>query len=197
MPPPTFCADFDEPDASPGAGWDQTAVPEGGSVELDSNQFSSPPRSLHAITTLGLSTGVGKAFTATTSFTVDLDVMFPSLDGDGGDTSPIKILCPGAHYVYFYATGDTSYFQIGGAEESPHMAPPTVAAWHHLTVAIALTPTTSIVNAFIDGNPVWPNHQMTVPWGSPAAVTLQAGVPAQFDELYGEAYVDNVVVRVN
>jgi len=202
-PTPTFCADFDEPDASPGTGWNR-GVSEAGSVVLTTDAWVSPPRSLLSTNLEGGTTGVKQAFSGVSSFQIDFDFWFAELP-DAGVTSPLKINVPtvAEDQFVFYASTASAYFQEGGgsADMSNKEEPgPATNQWHHLSVTLMPQgEDASVVNAdFDDGGLTWTDHTLKYQWPPDAGVTLWVGVADQYQVSSSQTIaIDNVVVRVN
>jgi hypothetical protein len=193
----TFCADFDDPDGGPTFRWDTAVAPDGSTIAFDLAHESSPPRSLHAITSNGTQAGASKTFTVGTKFTVDYDFLLLFLP-DSGDFSPLQIRANTGDHVFQFNGPDgatNSYFQVGGAEYSPHFASPSLGVWHHVQVQVDLGAAGTTLNAYLDGTLRWQNHALTLTWTTPAQVTLVLGAGSLFQLSYGEAFIDNVVVQ--
>ena len=199
MPPPTFCADFDEPDASPGGGWNYTVSEAGASVTLSETTFTSAPRSLHATSAQGGAGSVSLAFSMVNKISVDFDVFYTALP-DSGDVSSVLLtgpMFPGQD-IYYFAHTTGSYFQEFGNDYSPGLSAPSLNAWHHVSIAVATTGAKSTISASIDGTSGWTNHTLMQAWPASTTAILQIGLASLYQVAnYEEVFVDNVVVRAN
>jgi hypothetical protein len=196
-PPPTFCADFDDPAASgPSAGWENLSLEAGTSVVSSTTVYSTAPRSLQATSTLGYSAVVEKQLPMTSRISVDFDVRYPTLPVTGV-VSAIRLtppIYPGMD-VYFFARTTNSYFQEYGDDYSAFLPAPSLDTWHHVAITITTTGLSSMIDASVDGIVGWKNHTLLHPWPSPTIATLQVGLANLYAVTSGEAFVDNVVVR--
>ncbi|HEY8080115.1 MAG TPA: hypothetical protein VIF62_38555 [Labilithrix sp.] len=200
-PTPTFCADFDTPDASANAGWDD-AFSEAGSalVETSASEFVSAPRSLHVTIAQGSRAGVEKAFTVTTQLSVELDVRFVDVPDSGGVAGPLRITPPApfpGQDFYYYAHTFDSYFQEFGDDYSLALPAPLPGTWHHVVMTFASSAGIWSVSASLDGTPGWIDHVALHQWPSTTTAWISVGLAALFAVTSGETYVDNVVVRAN
>jgi hypothetical protein len=196
----SFCCDFDEPDAGVATGWQNVVLPDGSSLNLDNEYFSSSPRSLQSLTTQGQGVFLEKSFASVgVNFNVDLDFML--LAYPSGDVAPFQIVAVSSSsqqilFYYVYPTG--SYAQaptMTGSEFSTMSSPLSLGQWHHVAVTVSLADPDCIVTFIVDGVVLWNGHPLALPWASPSTVTLAVGAPALFGADAGETFVDNVVVR--
>lgn len=198
--PATFCADFDDPsDASPGAGWETTFRDTDGSVTItdSTSTFASAPRALHVTSTQGANAGLRRSFVVTSSISVELDARFVAVL-DSGVVGPLRVTPPtqiAAQDFYFYTQTFDSYFQQ--YDKYSNLALPTLApnTWHHIALSMVASGGNWIVNASLDGVSGWANHTMDHPWTKPVTIDVDVGL-ILYTVQSDEAYVDNVVIRV-
>src|SRR5262249_54082843 len=128
---------------------------------------------------------------------VDFDVWFASLSA-AGDTAPIRLTPPAfpGMDVYYFANPSGAYFQEYGDDYSAALATPALSTWHHISITIVTNGTTSTIDASIDGTAGWTGHTLKHPWPTPTTAIVEVGLADLYGETNGEAYVDNVVVRV-
>jgi hypothetical protein len=199
-PAPTFCADFDDPaDASPSAGWTTTHVDAGSSLASSTTVYTSAPRSLHATSPTGVVASVESTFTMLSTLSVEFDVRYASLPASGaGDVSPVLLTPPTfpGFDVYYFAYANGSYFQEYGDDYSPGLAAPSLNTWHHVKISITTNGTTSTIDASVDGTAGWTNHTLKHAWPTPTIASVRLGLAGLYQVASAEAFIDNVVVRV-
>jgi hypothetical protein len=196
IPAPSFCADFDEPDASTGDGWDMVSEKGSATVALDTTQARSQPRSLHAVTADSSVAENGKRFSVSSQISVDFDVYYTSL-GTNGPVSAISLTPVTNPGIVFFARETYAYFQVAAAsgEYSANFNKPGAGQWHHVSVTIKLAATGSTISGSFDGKALWTDYAMKNSWGVTEMVTVSAGITGTFQQLSADVYVDNVVVN--
>jgi hypothetical protein len=190
LPQPTFCDDFDET-TDAGAGWDGVIAGANSSTVVDSTHAISTPNSLHTTTSSGNAAGLTKVFTVSSTFQLDLDVLFAALPSSGGDLAPLEIMTS-VHYIYFYASQGQAYFQWGTNEISNSVGTVNADAWHHISLTLTVG-TSSTLTASVDGTTLWTDFSLGSLESSPK-LTLEVGTPSLYDAMMGETFIDNVVV---
>jgi hypothetical protein len=198
-PPPTFCADFDEPDASAGGGWNVLTATGDASVTLSPTTFMSAPRSLETSSPHGGTGSVSLNFSLVSSMSVDFDVQYVAVPSSG-DISAILLTGPTypGQDIYFFVSSNSSYFQEFGDDFSSMMAAPSQGAWHHVSISVTTASGVSTINAGVDGTAYWMNHHLDQPWPMATTVTLKLGLPDTYEVTTPtQLYIDNVVVRVD
>jgi hypothetical protein len=133
----------------------------------------------------------------TSKVSVDFDVRFTSLPVTG-DVSAIRLTPPAypGMDVYYFVHSTGSYFQEFGDDYSTALVAPTLDTWHHVAIAIATNGVTSTITASMDGAAGWTNHTLLHTWPTPTTAILQLGLADLYMVNGSEAFVDNVVVRV-
>ena len=199
MPTPTFCADFDEPDASAGSGWNVLTSTGDASLALSTTTVISAPRSLETASPHGGTGSVSLNFSRVSSISVDFEVQYAAIPS-AGDISAILLTGPTypGQDIYFFVSSDGSYFQEYGDDYSPMMGAPSEGAWHHVSISVTTASGVSTINAGVDGTAYWTNHQLDQPWPMATTVTLKLGLPDTYQVTApAQLFIDNVVVRVD
>jgi hypothetical protein len=193
-PQPTFCDDFDET-TDAGAGWDGVIAGGGTSTVVDGTFALSAPDALHTTTSSGNTAGLTKAFTVSSMFKVDLDILFRALPSMSGDLAPL-VIQTSAHWVEYYVDADQAYLQWGENDYSTtFLGGPSLGTWHHVTITITVGAQASLTGS-IDGMVVWSNFSLGS-LGSAPELTLQVGTPGLFQVMSAETFIDNVVVTAH
>jgi hypothetical protein len=197
----TFCADFDEPEATSNPPWDDTT----GTFSITAAQSESAPFSLLAQAPTGSQDGtyLQKTFSVPSTIEVHYAVLFTSLPAlsAAGRLCTLYIDSTNGPDFNFYADNGGSYFQSGNNIYSDDtMTGLTFGKWHEVDVKIDVTKNPAEVTTLLDG--------ATVAWGNGGKLDqAYAALPANVSIYVGanhsymlatpfSAYVDNVRVYV-
>jgi hypothetical protein len=200
-PRPFFCSDFDGTgeDGSASAEWPSRSLASGTTLSLDSLRFSSAPHALHAVTTSGHDVTVDLVVPAANAgWTIDLDfeLLHPPPD-QPSELSVLSVDQVSQNEIFFYMNSDHSYIQNNGAkgaQYSPHLPAVSPDTWHHLSVSLQISATSSIATGTLDGTVV--TIPLDSPWTTKDGVTISAGLPNLWQLPSAEALIDNVVVAI-
>jgi hypothetical protein len=181
--PSTFCDDFDDTaDASAAAKWSTST----GNVTLDTSQYESSPRSLHANGT-GTS-AVFKSFFVAHAISVDVDVHFASLPTGSAKMAPLKLEPVAGDYVVFYAatSADDAYYQQNGSGLGSDYMNSLLSGWHHLSLTVDLDAQT--VTAYVDSTRVCNATPLSTSWSKNMTVTLSVGTADFYQVNSGDVF---------
>jgi hypothetical protein len=198
-----FCSDFDgmDEDGSVGAEWGSITSGAGSTMFLDTTNFRSAPRALHATATSGNFTSVDVLSPPPqTSIVAAADVMIMAAPMANTAICPFGYQQNGDGYptAVFYVTSQVTYFQsqsdtvaVQFSDNGPPLSPGT---WHHVEMDIDMT--TSKITATLDGTKMWDGFTMMAPPDGKTPLKFSAGATYLYKATTADVVVDNVTISV-
>ncbi len=215
-PPPTFCADFDNPECAL-RGFSSVTSNPAVTMEFSDIRQQSKPYSVHftqmqSVPQTG-SWGLVTSFivptrAVATTIEINLQYRVPTLPADGGAErqriGPIHLDATpsGGPTVDFFVEADKCFFVVGAATSTPTYSangPATATSqWRSLSLLFTLQPngTSTFTGTFQQATaPLFLNEPLTPPLVAGQTLTMTIGYDAKV-LTQGEMYVDNVVVNI-